>query len=125
MGLSRWEVVIGGSALSRGLCKAGLENGINLYTAYGMSETCPLLTVANLEPHMLEWDGERQVEMRCRTGLPVPNVMLEVVDIDGRHLPHDGKTAGEVVVRSPWLTQAYVQDPEKIEALWAHGPGGA
>jgi fatty-acyl-CoA synthase len=39
--LSHWKVVIGGSALSRGLCKAGLENGINLYTAYGMSETCP------------------------------------------------------------------------------------
>ena len=30
--LSRWKVVIGGSALSQGLCKAGLENGINLYT---------------------------------------------------------------------------------------------
>ncbi len=116
--LSGWKVVIGGSALSQGLCKAGLENGINLYTAYGMSETCPLLTVANLKPHMLAWDAERQVEMRCRTGLPVPNVLLEVVDIEGNPLPHDGKTAGEVVVRSPWLTQGYSQDPEKSEELW-------
>jgi fatty-acyl-CoA synthase len=119
--LSRWKVVIGGSALSRGLCKAGLENGINLYTAYGMSETCPLLTVANLKPHMMEWDAERQVEMRCRTGLPVPNVLLEVVDTDGKPLPHDGKTAGEVVVRTPWLTQGYTKDPEKSEELWATG----
>jgi fatty-acyl-CoA synthase len=119
--LSRWKVVIGGSALSRGLCKAGLENGINLYTAYGMSETCPLLTVANLKPQMMEWDAERQVEMRCRTGLPVPNVLLEVVDTEGKPLPHDGKTAGEVVVRSPWLTQGYIQDPEKSEELWANG----
>jgi fatty-acyl-CoA synthase len=119
--LSRWKVVIGGSALSRGLCEAGLENGINLYTAYGMSETCPLLTVANLKPHMMDWDAERQVEMRCRTGLPVPNVMLEVVDTEGKPLPHDGKTAGEVVVRSPWLTQGYIQDPEKSEELWANG----
>jgi len=119
--LSRWKVVIGGSAMSRGLCEAGLENGINLYTAYGMSETCPLLTVANLKPHMMDWDAERQVEMRCRTGLPVPNVMLEVVDTEGKPLPHDGKTAGEVVVRSPWLTQGYIQDPEKSEELWANG----
>ena len=119
--LSRWKVVIGGSALSQGLCKAGLENGINLYTAYGMSETCPLLTVANLKPHMLAWDVERQVEMRCRTGLPVPNVLLEVVDTEGNPLPHDGKTAGEVVVRAPWLTQGYSQDPEKSEELWANG----
>jgi len=119
--LSPWKVVIGGSALSQGLCKAGLENGIDLYTAYGMSETCPLLTVANLKPHMLAWDVERQVEMRCRTGLPVPNVLLEVVDTEGNPQPHDGKTAGEVVVRAPWLTQGYSQDPEKSEELWANG----
>jgi fatty-acyl-CoA synthase len=119
--LSRWKVVIGGSALPRGLCKAGLENGINLYTAYGMSETCPLLTVANLKPHMFQWDAERQVEMRCRTGLPVPNVLLEVVDPEGKPLPHDGKSAGEVVVRAPWLTQGYVGDEEKSEELWTNG----
>ena len=119
--LSGWKVLIGGSALPRGLCKAGLENGINLYAAYGMSETCPLLTMANLKAHMLDWDAERQIEMRCRTGLPVPNVILEVVDLEGQPLPHDGKTAGEVVVRSPWLTQGYVGDPEKSEALWAGG----
>ena len=119
--LSRWKVVIGGSALPRGLCKTGLENGINLYTAYGMSETCPVLTVANLKPHMLEWDAERQVEMRCRTGLPIPNVLLEIVDTEGAPLPHDGKTAGEVVVRSPWLTQGYRGDAEKSEALWEGG----
>ena len=119
--LSRWKVVIGGSAMSRGLCRAALENGINLYSAYGMSETCPLLTVANLKPHMLEWEDERQVEMRCRTGLPVPNVILEVVDLEGNPLPHDGKSAGEVVVRSPWLTQDYTEDPEKSEDLWQNG----
>jgi fatty-acyl-CoA synthase len=119
--LSRWKVVIGGSALPRGLCKAGLENGINIFSAYGMSETCPLLTAANLKPHMLQWDAERQVEMRCRTGLPVPNVLLEVVDPEGNPLPHNGKSAGEVVVRAPWLTQGYVQDNEKSEELWANG----
>jgi fatty-acyl-CoA synthase len=119
--LSRWKVVIGGSALPQGLCRAGLENGINLYAAYGMSETCPLLTMANLKSYMLKWDADRQIEMRCRTGLPVPNVILEVVDPEGQPLPHDGKTAGEVVVRSPWLTQGYVGDAEKSEELWAGG----
>jgi fatty-acyl-CoA synthase len=59
--------------------------------------------------------------MRCRTGLPVPNVVLEVVDVDGKAMPHDGKTAGEVVVRAPWLTQGYTGDPEKSEALWRNG----
>ncbi len=71
-----------------------------------MSETCPVLTVANLKPHMRRWDAKRQVEMRCRTGLPVPNPILEVVDVDGNAMPHDGKSAGGVGVRSPWLNRA-------------------
>jgi fatty-acyl-CoA synthase len=54
--LSRWKVVIGGSALPLGLCKAALKKQINIYSAYGMSETCPLLTVANLKPHMFDWE---------------------------------------------------------------------
>ncbi len=119
--LSNWKVVIGGAALSKGLCRAGLENKINLYSAYGMSETCPLLTVANLKPHMMEWDMEQQVMIRCRTGLPVPNVNLKVIDASGNALPMDGKSAGEVVVRTPWLTQGYVKDAEKSEELWENG----
>jgi fatty-acyl-CoA synthase len=43
-------VIIGGSALPRGLCKEALKLGINIYAAYGMSETCPLLTSAVLKP---------------------------------------------------------------------------
>ena len=119
--LSGWKVIIGGSALPKGLCKAALELGINIYSAYGMSETCPLLTIANLKPHMLDWSIDKQVEMRCRTGLPVPNVQLEIVDPAGAPLPHDGNHAGEVVVRSPWLTQGYLKNPEQSEALWAEG----
>ena len=119
--LSRWKVAIGGSALPRGLCREALKHGINLTSAYGMSETCPLLTAAVLKPHMWDWDVEEQIKIRCRTGLPVPNVLLEVVDPLGTPLPHDGWSTGEVVVRSPWLTQGYLKDPEKSEQLWQDG----
>ncbi len=119
--LSGWKVIIGGSALSSGLCQAGLARGINLYTGYGMSETCPVLTLANLKPHMLKWDRDKQVAVRCKTGLPITNVNLEIVDEQGRPLPHDGQSSGEVVVRSPWLTQGYAKDPERSEALWQNG----
>lgn len=119
--LSGWKVVIGGSALPRGLCKAALDLKINVYTGYGMSETCPVLTLAMLKPEMLDWDAEEQIKIRCRTGLPATNVLLEVRDANGKALPNDGKSTGEVVVRTPWLTQGYVKDPEKSEALWADG----
>lgn len=119
--LSGWKVVIGGSALPQGLCKAALDLGINVYTGYGMSETCPVLSLALLKPEMLAWEPEKQIKMRCRTGLPATNVLLEVRDANGRALPHDGKSTGEVVVRTPWLTQGYVKDQEKSEALWTDG----
>lgn len=86
-----------------------------------MSETCPLLTLAHLKPHMLDWDEERQLEIRCKTGLSMPLVELRVVDEEMNDLPHDGKTPGEVVVRAPWLTQGYLKDPKNSEMLWRGG----
>ena len=119
--LSRWKVIIGGSALPQALARQARAHGIDVLTAYGMSETCPILTLAQLKPHMLEWDEERQLEVRCKTGLPVPMVELRVVDDAMNDLPHDGKTPGEVVVRAPWLTQGYLKDPRNSEALWRGG----
>ncbi len=119
--LTRWKVIIGGSALSKGMCTQALAHGINIYTGYGMSETCPVLTLALLKPHMQEWDENLQITMRCRTGLPISNVQLELFDPDGQPVPHDGKSTGEVVVRAPWLTQGYLKDEEKSMELWAGG----
>lgn len=119
--LTGWKVVIGGSALPEGLCEEALKRGINLFSAYGMSETCPLLTMANPKPHMLEWENEKQIAVRCSTGIPVPLVDLEIVTSDGKPLPQDGRHTGEVVVRSPWLTQSYFKESERSEALWADG----
>ena len=119
--LSRWKVTIGGAALPQALAKQARDRGVDIFTAYGMSETCPLLTLAHLKPHMLDWDEERQLEIRCKTGLPLPLVELRVVDEDMNDLPHDGTTSGEVVVRSPWLTQGYLKDPQTSEQLWRGG----
>ncbi len=119
--LSAWKVVIGGSALPRGLCEAAMGAKINLYSAYGMSETCPLLTVAHIKPHMESWDEQRQIDIRCKTGLPIPLVDIEIIDPMGAPVAHDGVQTGEVVARSPWLTQGYLKNHEKSEELWQGG----
>jgi len=119
--LSRWKLMIGGSALSQALAKSALERGIDVFTGYGMSETCPILSVAHVPTEALGAPPDEQAVMRARTGRPLPLVDLCVVDREMVALPHDGSSAGEVVVRSPWLTQGYLHDPEASADLWAGG----
>jgi fatty-acyl-CoA synthase len=119
--LSGFKMIIGGSALSKGLARAALARGIDVFAGYGMSETCPILTIAQLTPEILGRDDDGQIELRAKAGRPVPLVDLRIVDEDMRELPRDGKSAGEVVVRAPWLTQGYLGDGRNSEQLWRGG----
>jgi acyl-CoA synthetase (AMP-forming)/AMP-acid ligase II len=116
--LSGWKVVIGGAALPTSLAKAALARGIDIFGGYGMSETCPLLTVAHLKSHMTVED---EALLRAKSGRAVPFVDLRIVDEAMHDVAHDDQATGEVVARAPWLTQAYLQNPEASEQLWAGG----
>jgi fatty-acyl-CoA synthase len=119
--LSGWKCIIGGSQLPRGLAKMARERGIEVNVGYGMSETCPVITLANPKEHMLGWGEERLLDVVIKTGKPIPLVELEVFDAADRPLPKDGKAAGEVVMRTPWLTAGYHKDPERSAELWRSG----
>lgn len=119
--LSHWKVVIGGAALPKSLCLAAMAKGIDLFTGYGMSETCPILTISHLTPEMLELPAEQQAEIRCKTGRPMPLVDIRLVDDQMRDVPADSASGGEIVVRAPWLTQGYLKDHKNSEHLWRGG----
>ncbi|GJH16396.1 fatty acid--CoA ligase [Caballeronia novacaledonica] len=119
--LSRWKVVIGGGALTHGLARAALDRGIDVFTGYGMSETCPVLSLAQLKPGDESLDLDEQVRLRCRTGSPIPLVDLRIVNANMEDVAHDGKANGEIVVRAPWLTQGYLNNPEASGQLWDGG----
>jgi fatty-acyl-CoA synthase len=119
--LSRWKVVIGGARLPKGLALAATKLGIKVYAGYGLSETCPVLTIANLKPFMETWDEEKQLDWAIKTGFVIPFVDLKVVSATGQEVARDARETGEIVVRTPWLTQGYYKEPERSEELWAGG----
>jgi fatty-acyl-CoA synthase len=120
--LSHWRVVTGGARLTKGLALEARKLGIKVTGGYGLSESCPLLTIANLKPFMEEeWDEDRQLDWMVKTGFAMPLVKIRVVGPDGQDVTRDGTQTGEIVVRSPWLTPGYYEDPERSEELWAGG----
>ena len=119
--LTGWKAVIGGSALPLPVARAAFERGIDLVGAYGMSETCPILTLSHLLPKMIGQDGLESLPYRCKAGRPIPFVQLRIVDANMNDVAHDGTSQGEVVARSPWLTQGYLGEPERSEDLWRGG----
>jgi fatty-acyl-CoA synthase len=121
--LRGWRVIIGGSSLPRALCRAALKRGIDIYTGYGMSETCPILTLSQLKHDLVpELDGsDTEIDFRTSAGMPGALIEIALVDEDMNHLPHDGVARGEVVARTPSLTAGYARNPEASEALWRGG----
>jgi fatty-acyl-CoA synthase len=119
--LSKWKIVIGGGALTHGLARAALARGIDVFTGYGMSETCPVLSLAQLPPGSEALDTDEQVRLRCKTGLPIPLVDLRIVDDNMDDVARDGRAYGEIVARAPWLTQGYWSNPEASADLWSGG----
>jgi fatty-acyl-CoA synthase len=103
------------------LAQQALARGIDIFTGYGMSETCPLLTLAQVPSPLLAATADDGLDLRVRTGRPVPLVDLRIVDPDMRDVPHDGAATGEIVVRAPWLTQGYLKSPDASAQLWAGG----
>jgi len=115
------NVIIGGSALNRSLYDLAKSKGMNLGAAYGMSETCPLISAGYVNLELEAGSEDDRISHRIKAGVPGPLVEAQIMDTDGKLLPKDGKTQGELVLRAPWLTQAYFREPEKSKELWAGG----
>jgi fatty-acyl-CoA synthase len=114
-------MVIGGSELPKGLARKALALGVDVFAGYGMSESAPLLCLAQVKSADLIGDPEKAVDIRTIAGIAAPLVDIRLVDADMNEVPHDGKTPGEIVVRAPWLTHGYVDDAEASEHLWSGG----
>jgi len=118
---SKWKVIIGGATLPKALCAEALGRGINVFSGYGMSETCPVTSLTRITKAEAALPIDEQVALRARTGTPVAMTYLKVINAQGNEVPFDDKTTGEIVLRSPWLTQSYFKDRTNSEKLWDGG----
>jgi fatty-acyl-CoA synthase len=115
------RTLIGGSALPKAMIEEFKEkHNVDAIQGWGMTEMSPLGTVATVRPSM-RGDWQRELKIRGTQGRLMFGVEMKIVDGKGNALPHDGESTGEVVVRSPWLTQGYTKDAEKSEELWQGG----
>lgn len=114
---------VGGGALPLGLKKKAekMIPGFSATSGYGMTETAPVVITAFSKKFMADWSQEQLDEVRVRTGLPVPGIEVQVVDEEMNPVPRDNETVGEIVLRGPWITGGYYNEPEKTAEVWRDG----
>ncbi len=111
-------VACGGSAVPISLIR-GFEEKYNvpIVQAWGMTETSPLATVARPSR---DADETRRWEMRASQGRPICGVEIRLRDDDGKDVPWDGQSVGEIQARGPWITGSYFGDfdSDKFDEGW-------
>lgn len=118
---SQLKVIIGGSAITEGLYRMAESAGLTIVGAYGLSETCPALTIAYVTRDMEKLSKEEIRKEITTAGFPVPMSRVRVVDSNMKDVPMDGKSIGEVIARAPWLTSGYWKMEDETKKLWRNG----
>lgn len=118
--LTDWKIVVGGARFSAALASRALSHGIDAFAGYGMSETCPFITASHIDPSFAE-DDDETLSTRILPGRALPLVEIRIVDASMQPLPSGSGQQGEVVLRAPWLTQAYLGNAAASEELWRGG----
>ena len=116
----------GGSAVPRQLMKDYEErHGVEIYQAWGMTETSPVATYSRPRERTPEGDVREHDDAywddRAKQGRPLPWVELRLVDDDGAQVAWDGVSTGEIHVRGPWVAARYFDDrseDEKFAGGW-------
>ena len=88
---------------------------------WGMTEMSPLGTVGTLRPEMDSLPLEEQFQMRAKAGHGIFGVAMKIVDDDGRELPWDGHSTGELKVRGPVGLRRLLQLDSRLRTMQRDG----
>jgi fatty-acyl-CoA synthase len=120
------QLIIGGSPSSPALVRSLEEElGVEAIVGYGLTETSPILTLAQPRRVLTEAEPpERRGVRKAMTGWPIPGVTMRVVDSTGADVRADGEQIGEIVVRGNAVMLGYYRDPDGTAAAihdgWLH-----
>ncbi|WP_254524444.1 long-chain fatty acid--CoA ligase [Natrinema caseinilyticum] len=113
----------GGQAVPRSMIEAYEEEfGVDrVYQAWGMTEATPLATITTIKDTLQEQSRETQYDYKASQGLIQPGLKFRVVDDDGDEIPWNGEEMGEILLRGPWITDEYYEEPEKSAETFRDG----
>jgi fatty-acyl-CoA synthase len=89
-----------------------LEQGVKVLHGWGMTEMSPVGSVCSLNRARERLPIEQRHQIKQKQGHAIWGVEFKLVDQEGRRLPHDGRSAGVLFVRGPWIASAYYRDPD-------------
>ena len=113
------RVLAGGSAVPISIISAFEEkHGARVCHAWGMTEISPVGTKGMLKAAQEKLPPEERYRVQASQGRAMFGVELKIVDADGNELPHDGKAFGNLLVRGPFVTAGYFNDPEASKAAF-------
>jgi len=106
------RAIVGGSALTESLLKDLDAIGVEAIQGYGMTETGPLVTICrkSLKASLAKASPEVQLAERLKQGRFVFGVNWRVVDPEGKRVPQDGQSRGELQYRGLWITSGYYKN---------------
>ncbi len=98
------------------------ELGWDITHVYGLTETTPFITICEPRPEHAGLAPRDLATIKARQGVElVTSGELLVVDDEGREVPHDGATVGEIVARGNVVMEGYYNDPEATAAAFRGG----
>ena len=115
------RIICGGSAVTLALIEGLQQHNLTIIQAWGMTEMSPLGTISRVRSHLLGLPVEEQNKRRAKVGIAAPLVECRIVDDEGRQVPSDGTTFGELQVRGPWITGSYYHGGDDNRNKFADG----
>jgi fatty-acyl-CoA synthase len=106
------SIVAAGAALPRRFVELYQKNyGIRIMLAWGMTEITPIGTVTALKSDLESLPDDERFDFLARHRIPLAGVDIRIVNDEGKEVPSDGATMGELQIRGPWVTGGYFNDP--------------